>query len=393
MGSVVVPLKREIFFRMSAEDEVYKRQLVERYLAGEATESELMAFFGLLDRNELDGLIESYMDAEILAIRSEASIKPRQSPVRWGRYAAAASIIISLGLFGGWFLFKNSNNAAQQVVAAKRSVILPGSQKAILTLSNGQQISLSDAKAGAIAQQGNVNIIKNADGSVAYHAGGNSANGAGDQEMAYNTITTPRGGFYPLKMADGTVAILDAGSSIKYPVTFTGNERLVEITGQVYFEVVHNAKMPFRLKVKGQVIEDLGTVFNVNAYNDEPNVKTTLVEGSVRVNKGTASILMKPGEQVVAHLTDDKLQKRFVNVDDVVAWKNGQTSFKNEELGEIMRQVSRWYDVDVEFLGDVPKTTFDGGISRKASLNDMLKILEFNDVKFKVEGKKIIVRP
>lgn len=304
----------------------------------------------------------------------------------WPRIAIAASVIIALSA-GSYFLI-HKQQPVQQV--AKNQIIVPGSKKAILTLSNGQQINLNDAKAGTLAQQGNTNVIKTADGQVIYNEQSKSGTG---QEVIYNTITTPRGGYYPLKMADGTIAVLDAASSIKYPVSFTGKERLVEITGQVYFKVTHNAMLPFKLKVKGEVIEDLGTEFNVNAYDDEPYIRTTLVEGSVKVIKGQQSILLKPGQQAIAEQDKDNIRVKEVETQDVIAWKNGQTSFKNEDIKEIMRQVARWYDVDVEYQGDLPNTPFVGGISRNANLSDLLKILQFNDVHFTVEGKKITVKP
>jgi len=304
----------------------------------------------------------------------------------WPRIAAAASVLICLSI-GGYFLLHTRQT--QQLAQNQPLNIKPGSKKAILTLSSGKQISLNDAMAGTLAKQGNTIVAKTADGQVVYSE---EKSNKTESTLVFNTINTPRAGYYPLKLADGTIAILDAESSIKYPVAFTGNERLVEITGQVYFEVAHNSK-PFRLKVKGQIIEDLGTHFNVNAYDDETVIRTTLVEGSIRVIKNGSTVIIKPGQQAVTRPTNDEIIIREVNTDDVIAWKNGQTSFKNEDIQEIMRKISRWYDVDIRYEGQIPTRGFDGSISRNANLSDLLKVLEFNNIHFKVEGKIITVKP
>jgi len=320
-----------------------------------------------------------------------AQIESQEVPARvrrlWPRIAAAASILLIISI-GGYFL---THRQPANTLIAKSTVIVPGSKKAILTLSNGQQINLTDVHKGNIAKQANTNITKTDDDQLVYQQ--QQHNVAGNQEVVYNIITTPRGGYYPLKLADGTLIILDAASSIKYPVNFVGKERLVEITGQAYFEVKHNAAMPFKVKVKGQVIEDIGTSFNVNAYDDEPALKTTLVEGSVKVTKATESVLLQPGQQAITTAAKNTIQIKRVDLDEVIAWKNGQTLFKDEDIAEIMRQVSRWYDVDLQFQGNQPQRHFVGGISRNANLKDLLKILEFDNIHFTVEGRKLIVKP
>jgi transmembrane sensor len=261
---------------MSQQEEAYKKQLIDRYLSGEASEKELMAFFGLLNRNELDQLIEAHMDQEIEAIRQE-KVLPLRKSIKWPRIAIAASIIMALSI-GGYFALHQSK--LQQVVLLKpgtfKNDALPGN-KAILTLANGQKIVVSEAKNGNIAQQGSTNITKTANGNIVY------APGSTDAVLTYNTYTIPRGGGkHSLVLADGTLAVLDAGSSIRYPTAFSGRDRKVEVTGQVYFEVVHDAAKPFYVTAKGQTIEDIGTHFNINAFDDEPGVKTTLLEGSIK---------------------------------------------------------------------------------------------------------------
>ncbi|MFD2872005.1 FecR family protein [Mucilaginibacter ximonensis] len=330
---------------------------------------------GLSDEDLKQGRVAMWQ-----AIKAAQGTKTRPM---WYRIAAAASIVVFLSA-GGYFLLRKEK-APQQVAALQKVDVLPGNQSAVLQLSNGQQIALNSAKTGAIATQGNTNIIKTADNKVMYEAGAPST------ELVYNTVTTKRGNFYPLTLSDGTVAILDAGSSIKYPVNFIGNERRVEITGQVYFEVKHNAKMPFRVSVKGQTIEDIGTAFNVNAYEDEPNIKTTLIEGSVKINQAT----LTPGQQAI--ITNNQIKVKAVNTDQAIAWKNGLFNFEGMKLEEAMRQISRWYDVEVEYPDGTPKTVFHGEMHRNVNASQVLEVLKFFKVNFQIvqgsDGKKILVKP
>jgi transmembrane sensor len=309
----------------------------------------------------------------------------------WPRIAAAASILFFLSI-GGYFLLHKQ--APQQIAQNQiHNNIVPGGNKAIITLSNGKQVSLTDAKIGTISREGDEIIKKTGDGTVSYENNGSSGS---DHQLDYNTITTPRGGQWSLTLPDGTKAILDAASSIKYPVNFIGHERKVEITGQVYFEVVHDAAKPFRVMTKGQVIEDIGTKFNVYAYDDEPFIKTTLVDGSVKISiPGTPSLLesakviLKPGQQTV--LQNNKLTVSDANIEEVLAWKNGYFRFNDENIESIMRKLSRWYNIEVEYKGDLLDKKFEGEIPRKTELSQVLKVLELANVHFTVEGKKIIV--
>jgi len=386
--------------------------LYQQFLTGNLTElelDELFLHFQTSDEEKLHFLIRQELDtadAETTATAEEEALLGRvhdhlKEHIHSGRQentnirrlliyriAAAASILIFLSI-GTAYYFLSKQQLKQQIAQNKPMDFKPGSKKAILTLSNGQQISLNDARTGMLAQQGNTIVTKSASGQVVYHQNKSAEPSA----IVYNIITTPRAGYYPLRMADGTVAILDAESSIKYPVSFNGSERLVEVTGQVYFEVKYNRTQPFKIKVKGQIIEDLGTKFNVNAYDDEPYLKTTLIEGSVRVTKEKQSVLLKPGQQAVTDLDENTIHMQTVDTDDAIAWKNGQTSFKNEDIQEIMRQIARWYDVDVQYEGQISKRQFVGGISRTANLSDLLKILAFNNVHYKINGKTIIITP
>jgi transmembrane sensor len=311
----------------------------------------------------------------------------------WPRIAAAASILLALSV-GGYFLLHKQ--APQQIAQNQiHNDVAPGNNKAILTLSNGKQISLTDAQKGIVSKDGNELIKKTSDGAVSYEGNGSAGK---NQQLVYNTITTPRGGQWSVTLPDGTKVMLDAASSIKYPVSFTGNERRVEITGQAYFEVTHDAAKPFRVITRGQVIEDIGTKFNIDAYDDEPAIKTTLVEGAVRVSNPDeqaplekAGIILKPGQQTL--LQNNKLTVSDANTEEVIAWTNGYFSLDGERIGSIMRKLSRWYDIKVEFKGDLPNIILGGEISRSTTLSQALKILEVANVHFIVEGKKITVTP
>ena len=265
--------------------------------------------------------------------------------------------------------------------------VSPGGDKATLILADGSTIVLDETQNGTIAQQGNSKIIK-LDGKLSYDPTNKNS-----REIVYNTISTPKGGQYQLELPDGSQVWLNATSSIHFPTSFTGTERRIEITGEAYFEIAKNPNMPFIVTVSNSEIQVLGTHFNINAYNDEDNVKTTLLEGSVRfVNDGSINIL-KPGQQ--AQLTKEGTTKVVsdVNVDNVVAWKNGMFDFENASIETVMRQLSRWYDVEIEYKGKTDDL-FIAEMRRNIKLSDALKALELTGkVKFDIQDKKIIVMP
>lgn len=363
------------------QKEFYK-QLIHRYVRNEATEDELEVFFELMASSDMDEELYAYLLEEAYNADEEKIVSLRR---RWLTRIAVAAIPLILAA-GGYFLLHKST-PVQQIVKAQKMDLLPGRKKAILLLSNGSQINLAEAKAGIIAKQGNTNISKTADNKIFYNNTSKVAT-----EIAYNTIITKRGNYYPLTMSDGTVVILDAGSSIKYPVNFTGKERRVEITGQVYFEVNHNAKMPFRVSVKGQTIEDLGTHFNINAYDDEPNIKATLIEGSVRINGQTTLV---PGQQAV--ITNGNIKIKKADIEQAIAWKKGLFNFNDMSIEQAMRQLSRWYDVDIEYSEELPKTIFHGEMHRNVNASQIFEVLRFFKVNFQIiqgsNGKKILVKP
>jgi ferric-dicitrate binding protein FerR (iron transport regulator) len=322
-------------------------------------------------------------------IRSEP--KPERRRVISFRRIAVAASILGILVLSGFLLFNRSgeNSFVKGKVNNKRfkNDVSPGGNKAILTLADGSTIVLDEAQNGELAQQGNSKIIK-LDGKLSYDPVNKNP-----KEVVYNTISTPNGGQYQLELADGSLVWLNATSSIRFPTTFIGKERRIEITGEGYFEIAKNREMPFIVAVNGAEVQVLGTHFNINAYNDEDNVRTTLLEGSVKFVSGDNSNILKPGQQFQLAKNGAFNVANDVNVDEVVAWKNGLFAFENATIEKVMRQFSRWYDVEIEYRGKTDDL-FIAEMRRNIKLSDALKALELTGkVKFDIEGKKIIVMP
>ena len=322
-------------------------------------------------------------------IRSES--KPLRRRVISLRRIAVAASIIGVVLLSGILLFNRSgeNSFVKEKVNNQRfkNDVSPGGDKATLTLADGSTIVLDEAQNGTLAQQGNSKIIK-LDGKLSYDPINKNP-----KEVVYNTISTPNGGQYQLELADGSRVWLNATSSIHFPTTFIGKERRIEITGEAYFEIAKNQNMPFVVAVNGAEVQVLGTHFNINAYNDEDNVKTTLLEGSVKFISGGHSNILKPGQQSQLAKNGTIKVANDVNIDEVVAWKNGLFAFENASIETVMRQFSRWYDVQIEYRGKTDDL-FIAEMRRNIKLSDALRALELTGkVKFDIDGKKIIVMP
>jgi len=320
--------------------------------------------------------------AQVVTIEKKGSVF-----TLWMRVAAAVVILFISGT-ACWVLFKNKDKTTAPVAlsSAKPSPVLPGGNHAILTLADGTRIVLDSIQNGNI-KGGNANINKKGpllvyDGSSGFET---------NAPVTYNTLATPRGGQYQLVLPDGSKVWLNASSSIHFPTAFTGNQRNVELTGEAYFEVAKNKEKPFHVNVKGMQVEVLGTHFNVNAYGDEGNIKTSLLEGSVKIKSGQASGLLKPGEQAILGGNVNKIEIKKADMSEVMAWKNGLFQFDDAGITTIMQEISRWYNVEIVYQGEIPVRRFEGKISRDAQLSDVLKILELSDVKFKVEGRTIVV--
>lgn len=304
------------------------------------------------------------------------------------RFAAAASIVLLLSVCTYWGVYRKGS-AARIALETQTQDIAPGGNKAVLTLSNGRKISVTDAAIGKLTGERNVEIAKTADGQLVY---GSAKDGGTD--LIYDTLTTPRGGQFQLRLADGSQVWLNAETALRYPESFTGKERKIElIRGEAYLEVVHNSRMPFRVMTRDQLIEDIGTHLDVNAFEDEPLTKTTLLEGGVMITKGNDKTILKPGQQAATAVGKSGITIADVDTEGAIAWKNGYFLFDNESLENVMREISRWYDVDIEYpSGQKPAENYWGSITRFTNISKVLSKLEITgDVRFKVVGRKIIV--
>lgn len=327
-------------------------------------------------------------------LKSKLPLQPKTKVISlWPRVAVAASIVLLLGT--GVFYFTKPQEQNIQVVE-KTKEIAPGGTRGILTLSNGKQIVLGEISAkDTIAKEGQkdeVTIKMNANGVITYiinpdaEAPKNAAN-------SFNTLSTPTGGQYNIVLADGTKVFLNTVSSIKYPTQFNEDKRVVELEGEAYFEVAKNKNKPFIVKSGNQSIEVLGTHFNVHAYDNESVTKTTLLEGSVAVSYKNQKSILKPGQQSNVSDNFNKIKIREVDTEAAIAWKNGRFKFDNADLKSVMKQLERWYGIKVEYRGDVSDVRFNGGTFMNKNLSEVLKVLELSNIKFKVEGKTIIVYP
>jgi ferric-dicitrate binding protein FerR (iron transport regulator) len=318
------------------------------------------------------------------------------------RKIAAAAVVLALGL-SVFFIFKRHPTKeliAAGTTSAYKNDLSPGGNKATLTLANGATIVLDSASDGRLAQQGNAAIVKTGSGQLSY-----TALGGKPGETLYNSLSTPRGGQYRIVLPDGSKVWLNAASSLRFPTAFTGAERKVELTGEAYFEISHvsitgtDKRMPFIVRTGNEEIEVLGTHFNVNAYPDEEVINTTLLEGSISIRRPLSTVnrqlstILTPGQQASLNTTGEIKITDDVNTDEVVAWINNRFYFRSADIKTVMRQLARWYDVEIDYRKQV-QGRFNAEIPRNTYASDVLKALELTGkVKFGIEGKKIIVMP
>lgn len=319
-------------------------------------------------------------------VRRSGYAAPRQRSFNRARIGYAAVLFLTL-CAGAYFLVHKT--PIDQTAFVKTNLIKndipPGTNKAILTLANGQKLVLDDAKDGPLTSQGNTAISKTASGRIVYNASQADTHSA---TVAYNTISTPAAGKWEIILPDHSHVWLDAKSSIRFPTAFHGNQRRVEITGQAYFEVAYNKAQPFVVNSRGQVVEVLGTHFNINAYAEEPAIKTTLLEGSVKVN---GKMVLKPGEQSVN--AGNVISVSPVDTENTTGWKNDDFVFNNQTFGEAMREIARWYDVEIIYDHVDTNHLLPGGwISRKNNISAVLKVIAATEgVHFKIEGRRITI--
>ncbi len=384
-------------------------QLLQRYLRDELSREEAQEMLGhilqnplltkeLLDKDRSDVFSEKLLHPPVLpatasrrmyerlltVIRNgdmnteEETTPVRRLDPRWRWIAAAVVILITITAAYFW----QSGKKKQNLQIAHATIIkdaLPGKTGAVLTLADGSHVVLDSAGNQQIVRQGNVQIT-NQNGQLTYNSSHNST-----CESAFNTLTTPAARQYKLILPDGSKVWLNAGSSIRYPTAFKGKTREVETKGEAYFEVAHNASKPFRVKTGNIIIEDIGTAFNINAYGDEPAVKTTLVEGSIRLHAGSNNKILRPGMQGTVQQGGSNIAINNVDVDEIIAWKEGLFNFSNLDIETIMRQIGRWYNMQIIYEGKKPEGQFSGIIDRNTNLAFILKSLEYSGMRFKVE--------
>ncbi len=354
-------------------------RLFKKYTAGRATEAEKLfveQYFDYFEDN-YPGIVNQLTDedkkdteARMRERIDEKITTPSVAPVRflWKKLSVAAAVLLLLGA-SVFLLVHKSDIPSKKSLAYKD--IAPAKTGAVLTLANGKTIVLDDMGNGLVSK----GVVKQ-DSSLNYQASALAGT---------NTLVTPRGRTFHVVLSDGTGVWLNAGSSITYPVSFSGKkERVVEMSGECYFEVKHNPLQPFRVKANGELIEDIGTNFNVNAYQENIAVKTTLLQGVVKIR----NVVLAPGEQYVNGKVD------MVDTDKVMAWKNGLFSFDNVGIADVMKQLERWYDISIEFEGEVSQEKFSGEINRNISLNSLIKELERPGLHFQYKGnREIIIQP
>lgn len=388
------------------------KELVSRYVSGTLQDGDKAILRRLLNDPKYVQALEQLMDEQLAAkapaeyeypevvnriklaieenIHAEEAAGTTHIPLyrrKWTRIAIAAAILLLIGSTALMRFMLNKRSAPSPPLVTQAAVtVAPGSNKALLTLANGSTITL-DSTARQVIQQGQT-TIRQYGGQLQYTAQGQPAT------ASYNILHTPAGGQYQLTLPDGSKVWLNASSSLRFPTAFNSNERNVVLTGEAYFEVAKHAGMPFKVVANDITIEILGTHFNVNAYTDEQHIATTLFEGAVKVHNREQAVVLKPGQQAVySHATHD-LRSGPADMEGAVAWKNGYFKFSNENIQSVMRKIARWYDVDIEYRGDVSDKALWGTISRFENIQEVLDMLEMTGTThFRMEGKKVIVMP
>lgn len=374
------------------------KEIIKKYQAGLCSEEEkawVESWYLNLGDDSSDGELQ---ESEMSSIKKDVwkgivserpNVSPKRRPVHlYYKVTAAATILITIGL-AFYFLYEQDTSNIDTAYNIDENVVRPGDNKAYLTLANGKKINLSDNEEGMVVERDGLKIVKKLNGELVYEI---SENTYPDAALAgNNTIETPKGGQYQVVLPDGTKVWLNASSSLEYPVKFDATERRVILRGEGYFEVTPDKKKPFRVISDKQTIEVLGTKFNVNTYEDEMITKTTLLEGSVKVSLGNdISRVLKPGEQ--ASTTGRNIDVRKVDTEQAIAWYKGDFTFDEIELNMIMRQISRWYDVEIVYQHDVGDVKFGGSISRSKDIQEVLKVLSMTKgVNFKLEGRRVTV--
>lgn len=333
-------------------------------------------------RARLDICLENIMANRTMPVKTR---KIWLSP----KWAVAAGLLIAA--FTALFYFTQTNlNEVSHTVAQEE--FKPGTDKARLTLADGTVIDLEEAINGKLENANGIAVTKAEDGKLVYDAKNATAKST---KVSYNTLITPRGGQYKVVLPDGSLIWLNAASSLRFPTLFVGEDRRVELVGEGYFEIVRNVEQPFVVVTGGQEVTVLGTHFNINAYQETNIIRTTLLEGAVKVSKGTKSFLLAPGQEARLDILNNGMSiVKNVDVDAAVAWKDGRFSFDKTNIKEVMQQVARWYDVDILYKGDFSNVEFTGDISRGIDARSVLNLLKgTKQVDFVIDGRIITIIP
>jgi len=368
------------------------KKLAEHILSGNASEEELARynhwFNSLQNKEEYEIENEPQKERDLLhRIRADIRLSDKHTGfLKLKHVAAAAILLIAIG--AGSYIFYRKNDLKDRAAFVTSKGIPPGKDQAVLTLADGKHIVLAQTNNGQIAQQSGSLVIKSDSNWLVYHAAMNAQNKLAVQ---YNLLSTPRGGQYKVVLPDGTKAWLNSVSSIQFPTSFEGNERDVQISGEVYFEVAHNKLKPFIVSAKDVKISVLGTHFDVNAYGDDGHIKATLLQGSVKVANNKQNVVITPGEQALVSETENDISVNQVNVANIVAWTQGLLSFEDNNVKEFMANLSRWYDLDIEYKGKISVANMGGMINRNTNLSDVLSALDAEGIHAKLEGRKLIV--
>ncbi|WP_044199346.1 FecR family protein [Dyadobacter tibetensis] len=380
--------------RMDLQNKQHLKELIRRYVEGTATEAERQfvdRYYTYFEDHPdiLDSLHPEQQNALGWAmadhISENISDKSKVLPL-WKKawFSAAASILIILTLVGSLYWMSSSKEKTSLAQVPILSDFEPGSNVATLTLSDGSKLQLDGQHNGPIAQQGDVAILKREDGLLEYDRKGQA--GKGSQKPILNTISTPAGGQYRIVLPDGTQVWLNAKSSIEFPTFFAGNSRKVRVTGECFFDVATNADLPFIVNIQDrEEVVVTGTAFNISAYLDDSEIQTTLVEGSIQLGPlgRPSQVSLKPGDQ--ASLNEKgHYELRKVDLSQTTAWKEGLFQFHNDRIEVVMNQIARWYNVEVEYAGNIPQKTFSGKIHRNVNASQILEIITFAGVNFKM---------
>ncbi len=381
--------------------------LLQKYVDKTISNEEHQELFGYIKDEDVREHVLSFMDEHQKTIVADVEVHEtdwdtmynnitnrhknnRYNIFSWWNLAIAAMLFV----VGGYTIFSLSNEtfAPKQEFVYKNDVS-PGGNKAILTLSDGSKITLTNHSNGNLATQDGISIEKDADGQIVYHVNnsGDGMTAASADEIRFNTLSTPAGGTFKVVLSDGSKVWLNASSSLKFPVAFAHDQRRVEVSGEAYFEIEKDKSKPFYVINRGSEVKVLGTHFDVMSYYDEQHSSVTLLEGSIQFTKNNKSEILTPGMQILYRENAIGTKQLNANVEEVMAWKNGLFVFNNSNIDEIMKDLSRWYDIEVQYEGDKPDIAFTGVLPRNANVSKVLKILEATgDVKFGIDGQTVV---